>query len=227
MASQQFWHLTSSESQAKLAVWSDETDIETVCCPLNEMHQRTGKRLTDLSVILPRKTVQDFVWTWQSECLILDRVLAIFRSESVTGFDVKPTKARFVGRGTGQPTLLWELIVTGWAGMAPADCGVHLLKHCPACGQTTYSVPNQMQKLIRIDQWDGTDFFIVWPLPRYIFVTNRVADLIRDHKLTGAVLKRPEDIAFSGDSCSAGRLSYWMPEHRARELAEKSGIDEV
>jgi hypothetical protein len=227
MAQQQFWLLTDSKSTLKLAVWADEMDLETVICPADEMHQHPGKRLTDLSVTLPTGFVQDFVWTWPSEGLIQERVLDLFRSEHLTGFEAIPAKARFKRRSARQPPRLWELVVTGWAGMAPADSGVHVVEHCPVCGHKTYMAPTDPGKLIRPEQWDGSDFFIVWPLPKFIFVTNRVAVLIRDHKLTGAVLKRPEDLDFSGGGCSAGRLSYWMPEARARKLGEEAGLDEI
>lgn len=227
MQQPQFWNLRSSDSLAKLAEWDDETDLETVYCPADEMHQRAGKRITDLSVILPRGRLQDVVWTWPGECLIQDHVLDLFHAERLTGFEVKPAKARFKGRVAVRPPILWELIVTGWAGMAPVDSGVHVEKHCRVCGYKSYSAPTHSEKLICVDQWDGSDFVMVWPLPGFIFVTDRVADLIRSNKLTGAFLRRLEDLDLSGGTCNGGRLSYWMPEGRARKLGAEAKIDEI
>ena len=52
--------------------------------------------------------------------------------------------------------------------------------------------------LIDASKWDGSDFFMVWPLPLFIFVTDRVVRAIHDSRLTGGVLKRPGDLDFSG-----------------------------
>ena len=73
--------------------------------------------------------------------------------------------------------------------------------------------------MIDASQWDGSDFFIVWPLPLYVFVTSRVVQVIRDHRLMGVRLKTPAELEIDG--ASPGRLSHWMPEDRARQLREK------
>ena len=58
-----FWHI-HSDNLHKRADWvGEEVDSETVICPANKGHQRAGKRLTDLSVDLPGKKVEDF---WRS-----------------------------------------------------------------------------------------------------------------------------------------------------------------
>jgi hypothetical protein len=154
--------------------------LEQVICPLEPGHQRGGKRLNDLSITLPRGTVQDFVWTWYSEWLFQCQVLTLFRSEGFTGFNVKPVKARFK-KGTDDDK-----------------------------------------------QWDGSDVFIVWPMPCFVFVSERVANCIRDHQLTGVLLRDVRGLTDVGkDGLSAGRLSDWMPESRARESGERAGIAEI
>jgi hypothetical protein len=221
----QFFHLGSTESLARLAEWVDaEIDTEKVVCPVNDGHQRGGKRLTNLSVSLPGHTIEGFVWTWYSECLLTDRVLELFKSSGFTGFEVKQVKARYK-RSTEVPPRLWELVVTGWAGVAPPKSGIKLIEDCPVCGHKAYSAPTNLARLINPSQWDGSDFFMVWPLPKYIFTTDRVAQVIRANRVAGAVLSRPEDLSFSpDDTIGGGRLSYWMPEERARELGEPLGI---
>jgi hypothetical protein len=82
--------------------------------------------------------------------------------------------------------------------------------------------------LIDDQQWDGSDFFIVWPLPGYRFTIDRVARAIREHQFTGVQFTAPESLDFNGrlfpQTLSPGRLSWWMPEPRARELGEPLGI---
>lgn len=227
MTNARFWNLSSPKSPTRLAEWvSGEMDLEGIVCPLHDGHRAGGKRLTDLSVALPGRTVQDFVWTWYSECLVRDRVLKLFELSGFTGYDVKPARAKYKRASEGQPPVLRELIVTGWAGMASPESGIRLVERCEGCGHTVYSGSNNSGALIDVTQWDGSDFFIVWPLPAFIFVTDRVAQVIRDNRLTGAVLTQPNDLDLSGGllrSFSPGQLSDSMPEERARQLGASLG----
>ena len=226
MTDTRFWNLCSPESTRKLAEWvHEEMDLESVVCPIEDGHQRAGKRLTDLSVTLSGRTIDDFVWTWYSECLVQDRVLEVFRTCGLTGYDVKPVKARFKRRAGEEPPRLWELVTIGWAGMAPVDCGIGIKRHCNACGSTIYTGCSDTSKLISTSQWDGSDFFMVWPLPGHIFVTPRAVQAIQDNRLSGAILKPVEALDLASGTFSPGRLSYWMPEDRARELGGLLGID--
>jgi hypothetical protein len=224
MITERFWHLFSPESTKKLAEWvHGEVILESVRCPACEGHQRSGRRVSDLSVVLPGTTIDDFIWTWQSDCLIQDRALKLFQERGFTGFQVKPARARFKRAETGQAPTLWELVVTGWAGMAPAESGIRVKQRCPACGHTTYTGCAVPARLIDESQWDGSDFFIVCPLPKFKFVTSRVAESIREAELTGANLRPLRDMKPT-KGYGPGRLSYFMPERRARELGEPLGI---
>jgi hypothetical protein len=79
-------------------------------------------------------------------------------------------------------------------------------------------------------QCDGSDFFMVWPIPKFVFVTEAVADCVRDYQLTGVARERSHEYepgrAVTG-TLTPGRLSYWMPESRARELGRQAGIAEI
>jgi hypothetical protein len=223
---EKFWYLHSPESDAKQSEYAEGMDWEGIVCPVNSGHRRAGRRVTDLSVKLRGNGVDDFVWTFFSECLVQDRVLELFRTHGVTGYEVKPNpvKTAFKRKRGCDPPRLWELVVTGWAGMAPPESGVRLTSSCDACGDLEYSGCTNPANLIDPGRWDGSDLFMVWPLPRFIFVTDRLAQLIRDNRLTGAVLRRPEELTFHSAGFGPGRLSLWMPEARARELGEPRGI---
>jgi hypothetical protein len=220
-----FWNLASSDSQEKLAEWEEgKVKSEIVKCAVNPLHQRGGKRLTDLSVVLPDGEVEDFVWTWYSDCLLRDETLQLFRRYGFTGFAVKPVSARFK-RSSARPPTLWELVRTGWAGMAHPASGIHLNEpeSCLSCGRLVYTGLVHPDRLIDETKWDGSDFFIVWPLSRFVFVTERVVKAIREHGLTGVVIKPVSELEPT-DGYSPGRLSRSMPEGRARELGEPLGI---
>ena len=194
---------------------------------IEDGHRRgvAKRRLTDLTVALRGRGVEDFVWTWHSECLIQDHVLDFFRTSGFSGFDVKPVKAKFKRAANDDPPRLWELIVTGWAGMASPESGVELTKQCRECGLLRYSRCTNPGRLIDISQWDGSDFFMVWPLTRFVFVTDRVAAVVRKNKLSGVVLEKPADMQFGmSPGFGPGRLSDRMPEDRARQLGSSLGI---
>jgi len=223
MTEPQFYNFRSPKSSAHLAKWADEVDLETVICPKHKGHQRGGKRITPLSVVLPGDRTRDILWTWYSECLITDYVLKLFKKSRFTGYEVKPVKARYKNTNK-KPPRLWELIVTGWAGIAPPESGIRVSEHCDACGDTVYSDCTNPKRLVSASQWDGSDLFMVWPLPRFIFITERVTDVLKENELTEYVLIPSDKMPCGKDGFSPGRLSYFMPEKRARELGEASGI---
>lgn len=193
-------------------------------CPDNPGHKRGGRRLNDLTVILPGSRVEDFVWTWQSECLVQTHVLELLRSNGLTGFEVRPVAARF-RISSDPPPILWELILTGWAGQAKRESGIQInqVKSCPECGYLKYTGLIAPEYLIDEGNWDGSDFFMVWPMPRYLFVTERVVEVVHKNYLKGIEVVAVPELKPT-DEFSPGRLSYFMPERRARELGEPLGI---
>ncbi len=56
-----------------------------------------------------------------------------------------------------------------------------------------------------------------------MFVTERVAEVIRVNRLKGVVLKHPRELDMSG-GFTPGRLAWWMPDERAHELGNPLGI---
>lgn len=189
------------------ASWADEVDMESIICPVYPLHQRAGKRIGNLVVVLSSQRVGDFVWTWHSDCLITDRVLHLFQKAGFTGFTVnsvtvKPKTEK--GKQLAKIPVLWELVVTGKGGDADPKSGIRLIYTCPHCGLIEYS---SFRNGIIVDEqaWDGSDFFIVTGYPKFILVTERVKDFIIKHDLTNCALipnqqlvwkslTRPEDI---------------------------------
>ena len=195
-----------------------------ITCRTNRGHLRAGKRLSNLDLIIPCEPVPDVVFTWMSECLVRDRVLQVFREERVTGFSTQPAKGRIAT--TGSPVGLTELLVTGWGGMAPEASGIREVERCQDCGHLRYSGLEEPRDLIDSKNWDGSDFFMIWPLPRYRFVTNRVAEICRKHSITGVALERnfpvPSGRIIPG--YTPGRLSHYFPPERAHALGDPLDI---
>ena len=202
----------------------------------------SAKRLTELRIKLVSTRTPDLVWTaW--DLLVQDRVAQMFKEQGFTGFELRPASVRWkVGKPDFDRTYddddspgistrdalrleiptLWELLVIGWGGLAPPESGMR-----PVPGSSEWEgIPNWAH-VIDASQWDGSDFFMVWPYPLFRIVTDRVARFIKKHKLTGAKLIAPERYRrhpWLIPGADPGRLSELMPEPRAREIGEPLGI---
>ena len=212
-----FWHIEAPESTRSRAAWTPgEVMVERLACIKNPNHRSGGKRLSDLSVTLAEGAVPDFVWTWDSELLVQDESLNILRKAGLSGFEPKPAKVH-LAKGRRAAPKLWELRVFGWGGFAGAGSGVHLIESCEECGYQLYSCFKKSSLLLDRQQWDGSDFFIVWPLPRFIFVTDRVAEVLRRHKLSGMKLQPLEKMKCQG-TLSPGNLAWYLPESKLEQI---------
>jgi hypothetical protein len=88
-----------------------------------------------------------------------------------------------------------------------------------------YTIADPTQ-LIDPASWDGSDLFIVWPLPLYRFASDRLAGILREEKITGMKLIPAAEIPFkAGNVASPGLLHMWMPASRARVLGDRLGIN--
>jgi hypothetical protein len=222
----QFW--TIQNKGENRAEWSDEMDFEQVLCSVNPTHMRAGKRISNLHVELEDGVVEDFVQTQYSEWLIQDHVLQSFREMGLTGFEVKPVNARFK-KSAETPPNFWELIVTGWGGTASPKSGIaiDMDKSCATCGLLRYTGATHSDKIIDSDQWDSSDFFMVWPLVKYPFLSAAAAKAILEKSFSGVRLTPAGSLTFSPHvvpGFGPGRLSYYMPEKRSHQLGDPLGI---
>jgi hypothetical protein len=182
-----------------------------------------GKWTTPVKVAVKRRQMGDIVWS--EECLIQDHVLQIFRSEGLTGFDVDPADVRVLFPHKPKP-VFWELKVLGWGGIAPEESGIRRIDDPFGSGKSTYTPFSDAEKLVDLGQWDGSDFFIVWPLPRFYLVTSRVVEVVQRHELKHCRFVPLQE--WSQDEPNVllgpGRLSDWFPDERARQIGEPLGI---
>jgi len=119
---------------------------------------------------------------------------------------------------------MFELIVTGWGGLPSAKAVLKLVEACPDCGHKVYAIADPT-RIIDPRSWDGSDLFIVWPLPRFIFVSDRLAHIIRKENLSGVKLVPAEAIPMrKGVTLTPAPLSWRMGEERAGELTQRFRI---
>jgi hypothetical protein len=135
-------------------------------------------------VIVPGRVAPDVIFTWSSECLVQEHVYRLLCDNRITGFWTKPATAKL--KRTGESVDVRELCVSGWGGLASPESGIREIERCAVCGYLRYSSVVNPDKLVDQKNWDGSDFFLVWPLPGFVFVTEKVVNLFSRHKLTGA-----------------------------------------
>jgi hypothetical protein len=168
-----------------------------------------------LFVVVPPAGVKDVTWSAFGDILLPHSTLDLFQKHRVTGFEVR--RANVSRR---RPPELFELIVTGWGGFAAADARVSVVEFCPICGHRCYAI-TEPSRLIDPTGWDGSDFFMVWPLPRFRFVSDRLANILREEGVSGVALSPPSEIELLTGEASPGTLARCMPERRAAELEQR------
>jgi hypothetical protein len=88
---------------------------------------------------------------------------------------------------------LFEMQVIGFGGTARPESGVHVIESC-CCGHAVYSGYTCPGKLFDVDQWDGSDIFMIWPLPRYIMITEEVRSFLKRGRYTGIKIRKLSEI---------------------------------
>ncbi len=122
-----------------------------------------------------------------------------------------------------------RLIATGWGGMARPESGVRLMEECPGCVNKSYSAIVDPTELIDGSQWSGEDFFIVWPLPAFLFVSARVAQLLADVKAKSYTIGNLSERLVQQDPLTSGKfkpssLALYLPEDLAVKYGRSLGI---
>jgi hypothetical protein len=103
------------------------------------------------------------------------------------------------------------------------------LKDPSGLDRLVYSPCANPGEIIDAKQWDGSDFFIVWPLPNYWWVTSKAAMLLQRHKLKRFRLVTPQELTFglqAGEiGFGPGRLRQYFSEERAKQIGGSLGIE--
>jgi hypothetical protein len=220
------WYLDKPASDAALAEWDNSVmNLEEVECSTHPEHKRSGRRIGDLRILLPNPPIPDFLWTWYHELLIQDHVVALLQNAGFTGYELRPVVARFKRQRNVIPPRLWEIVVTGWGGIAPPESGVRLLDKCDVCGYSSFTQATSRWP-IPGPEWDGSDFFRIWPYPLFILVTDRVAQFMMSNQLGGARCIHPANrmVNASGGTLSPGSVRKYLAPDHAVAFVRKYGI---
>jgi hypothetical protein len=176
-----------------------------------------------------KRQFADIIWAGFWTCLISDPVLRLFQTEGVTGFDAYPADARLMFPHEPNEATYWQISVSGWGGFVHPDSGIHQVFDPTRAGKLLYSPCTNPETIIDTSQWDGSDFFIVWPLPMYWWISPKVVGLLEKHRLKRYEMAPPADLRFGSPVADnigfmPGRLRHYFEDERARLIGESLGI---
>jgi hypothetical protein len=211
-----FWLLEPQHTDTMVATVGP---YERITCAAGHVRARHPK-IGELVIELPSHPLSDFEWTSDADIVISEHALGVLERHNVTGFEVRPVAARYdipVGR---EPPPRFELVVTGWGGLAARAAGVHLAGACRPCKHRDYTIADPT-RIVDPSTWDGSDLFMVWPLPRYRFASDRLAEILRRAPISGVKLLPADRIDVEpGATLGPGPLDTWMPKRRALEIGK-------
>ncbi|PYV84977.1 MAG: hypothetical protein DMG93_02985 [Acidobacteria bacterium] len=196
-------------------------------CPITTEHMDRDRRLSDLCVKVSHSRRDELIiWCWVEGCLIHKSLLLEFERSGFSGYRLRPASVRFRDGYVSED--YQELIVTGWAGVARLQSGIRIVKNCPACHWKKYSGITDVENLIDWSQWTGEDFFIVWPMPGFMLITERVAELLLRLKVRSFELRdlyHDFDQWILNSGYTVSRLSNFLPEDLAIKYGAPIGLE--
>ena len=188
-----FFYKLKYDEKYPNAWYNDKVDIFlSIKCPVYDGHQRAKRnRDQNLSIEIKKPKMGDFVTTVFSDWLITDRVAEIFEKNKLTGYNLRPVdicnyKFDFS---------LWELNVTGTAGKAHPDSGIFIEEYCGYCNNIKFSpIKKGTGIIINENTWDGSDIFTIEEFWKFIFVTDKVKEIIEQNKFKGVLFIKPNEL---------------------------------
>jgi hypothetical protein len=216
-----YWFDTNVRWKNQLR-YTSSMKLDTIVCTKNPEHASSQRWRRPLKLIGPVEPFSDFEWSVYSDVFVRREIATSLKNSGFTGihFDeveyYSTTETPF-----GRDAL--ELRVQGWGGMAPQTSGVRVIEQCPCCNHQVFTTATNPKNLFDPEIWDGSDFFIIWPLPRYIFVTQRVRDMIQSEGWSGPRIRPIADLAelndrFIAGTLSPGHLEDWFDKEKADQI---------
>ena len=241
---EKFWILESP--QARSARW-DKGNLWRKSDYFDYLHDDAGSgkyisyggpanRISELRVVLQSSNITDFCWTL-TDCLVRNQILEMVHEMPFTGYEARRAIVRWdpsvmdsdVEQRCSNPAddykpLYWELLVTGWGGLASEESGVTRIANT-----NTWEGFPDWSRIVDWNTWDGSDFFIVWPFAFTLLVTDKVAEFIKSHKLSGVRLTTPDEytrrhVLSKPGQVTPMRLRDHFPDDRARQIGEALNI---
>lgn len=195
---EKFYELRAPENipERKLAKWSDSVNLEQIICPKTKGHYRSsGKRITELSIILPKNN-DDIIWTWYNECLLTDKVVKLLQKNNITGYKLSKVIIDKAKTKEDIKKKLYELAVIGKGGNIHPSSGYKIIKVYPCCGLEDFQhFTNGL--IVNEEQWDKSDIFKVEEYPKFIIITEKVKRVLIENNVSGCEIIPVEKLKIS------------------------------
>ena len=178
-----------------------------------------------LKCLVRKKSFGDMIWTasFPKHCFVSERLLGIFRDEKLTGFETAPAKMKLVFEHEPSDRIFHQLIFTGWGGVADPRSGIAQIPD--ERSNHAYSEPTDRSLIFDQRQWDGTDFFLLFPFMGRRFVTERVKRVLEKFKIKRFICTEIAHLSRGCPTILPAPLRCYYTDERAKELGGKLGID--
>ena len=160
--------------------------------------------------------------------LISEHLRSALSEIDARGYELLPAFVN-LGHSAGQIGVgHFQLLINGWGGVAPKVSGVEKVEQMEP-GMWRYSDPTDCSKIIDSELYDGSDFFRVWPMPGFTFVTNRIKALFEEMRVKNCRFETLNQCFGLPNHAVPGfgplPLSLYFRPERAKEVGAKYGID--
>ncbi|WP_457796729.1 hypothetical protein [Methylocystis sp. S23] len=196
-----FWLLRERYMRRDCELWDNEIGYyeKHKICPLDPNHgvlaRRWGPAMfreePELEGMSPLDRSQDAFATPRSSFVFTRRVFEALEEAGLTGWTMNPATVSFADGTVSND--FGELWINGFGGVAQPSAGCKLLWRCRGCGQREYQDGIIRGEAVRQARWDGSDFFIVWPLVNYPICTDRAKDILERFRMDKIIFRKPEE----------------------------------
>jgi hypothetical protein len=207
--------------------YASDMAMITTLCPANQglpsQHAMRQRWNSPLKVIGPVKRQTDFEWTVYHDILIEQDVVTKLKRAGFSGVEYRQVEM-FTTTQTPIGREVFELRITGWGGMASPTSGIRVIEICPKCNRRVYSGQTNPSDILSPEEWDGSDFFMIWPLPRTTFVTKRVAEIIASSDFSDVCVNKLESLPNSiNGKYSPGHIQDWFDGDKLANVLKRFG----
>jgi hypothetical protein len=178
-----------------------------------------------LKCLVRKKSFGDMIWSasFPKHCFVSERLLGIFRDEKLTGFETAPANMKLVFEHEPSDRVFYQLVFTGWGGVA--DPRSRIVQIPDERSNHAYSEPIDRSLIFDQRQWDGTDFFLLFPFMGRRFVTERVKRVLGKFKIKRFICTEIAHLSRGCPTILPAPLRCYYTDERAIELGRKLGID--
>jgi hypothetical protein len=216
-----FWVSPDINFDQRLSYTSNMAMRNEVCARGRDHARRQGWP-RPLGLIAPIYPLTDFECTVYNDMLVSPEIANGLKAEGFSGLYFSVARLHTTTETPLSRDAL-ELRVSGWGGVAPRKSGVQVTSECPVCKWRVYSDYTDPNELFSVDEWDGSDFFIIWPMPRFIMVTRSVRNYLLKARYSGIKLRTLRELrAGPGGTITPGHLGDWFDEEKIKEIRRLS-----